>query len=101
MSNVSARSGSVPPPRSRTQQLAVLVLDGFVTLASAFAQTLDIEDVDFAAGISDHAGFLKGARHGGHAGPPYAEHFSEEFLGERKLVAARQIARAQQPPAEA
>jgi hypothetical protein len=82
------------------QQLAVLLFNCFVALAGAFAQTFNIKYFYFAAGVLDHPGFLKSARYGGYAGPSDTKHLSQEFLRERKVVASRQIAGAQQPTAK-
>ena len=82
-------------------QLAVLLFDRFVALAGGFAQSFNIKYFYLAAGVLDHPGLLKRARDGRYARPPDTEHFSQKFLGERKVIASRQIAGAQQPAAKA
>jgi hypothetical protein len=79
----------------------VLLFNGFVALAGAFAQTFNINDFDFAARVFDHPSFLKSASYGGHARASDAKHFSQKFLCKRKMIAARQVAGSQQPPAKA
>jgi hypothetical protein len=39
--------------------LAVLLVDRFVALTGAFAQTFNIKNLNFAAGVLDQPGFLK------------------------------------------
>jgi hypothetical protein len=67
----------------RTQQLAVLFPDRLVALTSAFFQTLNIQNMDLAAGVPDHAGGLECVRNGRHARSPHTKHFGQKFLGER------------------
>ena len=64
------------------KQIAVLTFDRLVTLARSFAEALDIEYFDFAAVVSDHAGFLQSASDSGHAGASDAEHVSQKLLRE-------------------
>jgi hypothetical protein len=80
--------------------LGVLLLNRFVALAGTLAQTINVEYFNFAARVPDHPGFLKSARHCGYASALDTEHFSQELLCERKLIASRQIASAQQPAAK-
>ena len=82
------------------QQLAVLLLNSFVALAGAFAQTLNVKYFNFSADVPDHPRFLKCARHGGHARALDAQHFSKKFLRERKMIVFRQITGAQKSAAK-
>jgi hypothetical protein len=80
--------------------LAVLLFNRFVALAGAFAQTFNIAYFNFAAYVLNNPSFVKSARNGSHPRTPDTKHFSQKFLRERKLIASRQIAGAQQPAAK-
>lgn len=85
---------------TKVQQVAILLFDRFIALARTFAQTFNVEDLDFSARVFDHASFLQSACNGGDARPPDAKHLSQELLGEGKVITPRQIAGAQKPAAE-
>src|ERR1700733_10570294 len=75
-------------------------LDRPIALAGAFLQSLEIEHADVSALVSDEAGLLQGIGHDRYAGAAHPEHLGDEFLGEREIVAADQVAAAQEPTRE-
>ena len=84
--------------RGRAQQLAVLPFHRFIAFAGALAETLDIQYLNFTARVPDHPGFLKSAGNRGHAGALDAQHLRQKFLRKWKVIASRQVSRAQHPP---
>ena len=75
--------------RLGAQQLTVLLLHRFIAFARARLKAFNIKDFDFTASVFDHAGLLERFRNRGHAAPSNPEHFSQEFLGERQVIASR------------
>jgi hypothetical protein len=77
------------------QQAERVCIDGVVTLAGAIQETLQVKHTDVSAAVPDKTGLLEGVGDKGHARSSHPQHFREEFLGERKLVAADEIATTQ------
>ncbi len=81
---VTLRGGSSPPRSIRKRYL----------------HGLEIEEVNFAPGVLDHARLLQRMRDRGDAGATDPQHLGKIFLGEQQGVAASQIPCPQQPAAE-
>src|SRR5258708_860673 len=71
--------------------------DGLVTFARAFAKTIQVQHADVAAPVLDETGLLERVGHDRHARPSHPQHLRQKLLGEGDVLAADQVAAAQQP----
>src|SRR6476619_6797120 len=88
------------PSTLAAEQPVGMRLDGLVTFASGRPQPFQVEDANVPPAVPDQAGLLQRVGDDRHAGAPHAHHLGDELLGEREIIAALQIPRAQQPPRE-
>jgi len=93
------RSASFKLISGLMQQFLIIRPHGLVTFAGRLTKSGNVEQLYLSARVTDEAGFLQGARDNRDAGSPNSQHLRDVLLGERKLIAAVQIGRAQQPTA--
>src|SRR5580765_3367145 len=74
-------------------------LHDLITLTGAFLEVLAVEDLDDAAPVGDETGLLQSAGDDRDRLTAYAEHLSEELLGNGELVLFRAIVDHEQPSA--
>src|SRR6185312_16058558 len=98
--SLSALAGLGPLVRLREEPLEAAA-DPAVALAGARLEPAPVQHRDHAAMLSDQAGCLKRPQRDADGGSLHAQHLGQKLMGERQIVLAHPILRAQDPTATA
>src|SRR5947207_14457178 len=82
-----------------SQQSLVFAADDAVTFARGVGQALGIKNDDLAAAGANQAIMLQGTQDFRDAGPPHAQHLSQELVSDVELSRTKAILGRQQPAA--